>query len=106
MSQDLEEMANALFNQQIPTVWESLAYPCLKGLSAWVQEFFDRMKFLNTWIENGVPSAFWVPGFYFPQAFFTGVRQNYARKYTVAIDTVSFDIKVLPEVTRDDLEKA
>jgi dynein heavy chain len=106
MSQDLEEMGNKLFVGAIPGNWEACAYPSLKPLAPWVDELLERMAFLHDWIDNGVPACFWVPGFYFPQAFFTGVRQNYARKHTLAIDTVDFNIKVMTETTRSDLEAA
>merc|ERR1712048_1280052 len=103
MSQELEAMANSLFVSGIPEIWSEVAYPSLKPLSPWVQELVDRLAFLNTWIDEGIPNSFWVPGFYFPQAFFTGARQNYARKYKLAIDKVEFDFIWRKEIDGDEI---
>ena len=52
------------------------------------------MQFLQTWIDEGIPSVFWVSGFFFPQAFLTGTLQNFARRAVISIDIISFDFKV------------
>jgi dynein heavy chain len=42
-----------------------------------------------------VPNVFPLYAFFFTQAFLTGSKQNFARKYKVEIDKVDFDFKVL-----------
>jgi len=90
MTQELEEMGTSLFNNQVPSMWAKVAYPSLKPLAAWTPDLMKRVNFIQTWYDEGKPPAFWISGFYFPQAFITGVMQNHARKYQLPIDTITY----------------
>merc|ERR1711871_923319 len=105
MSGELELAASSLYNNQVPDAWMNKGYPSLKPLAAWVADLVKRMDFVQSWIENGIPAIFWLPGFFFPQAFLTGTLQNYARKYKLAIDTVSFDFKIVDDKQPEDYTK-
>lgn len=95
MSEQLEMMSNSLFINQVPDIWAGKAYPSLKPLASWVLDLIERVKFINNWIDNGIPPVFWISGFFFPQGFLTGTLQNFARAHAFAIDTISFDYQVL-----------
>jgi dynein heavy chain len=95
MSESLEKMCNSIFINQVPQAWASKAYPSLKPLSSWVIDLMQRCDFIQKWINNGIPSIYWISGFFFPQAFLTGTLQNYARKYVVSIDLLSFEFKIM-----------
>ncbi|XP_044742040.1 dynein axonemal heavy chain 12 [Chrysoperla carnea] len=95
MSPDLEVLAHTLVLGKIPAAWAKVSYPSLKSLSGYVTDFCERIQFLQKWIDNGKPDSFWLSGFYFTQAFLTSSKQNYARKYKIAIDQLVYDFEVL-----------
>lgn len=70
------------------------AYPSLKPLASWVTDLLQRINFMHEWISDGIPSVYWISGFFFPQAFLTGTLQNYARRSKYSIDTIGLDFKV------------
>ena len=90
MTAELEEMGTSLFNNQVPEMWAKVAYPSLKPLASWVPDLLKRIHFIQSWYDVGKPPCFWVSGFFFPQAFITGVMQNHARKYQLPIDTITY----------------
>jgi dynein heavy chain len=97
MSNELEAIANSIAINQVPKSWANVAYPSMKPCSAWVDDLMDRLNFILQWIDFGVPSVFWISGFYFPQAFLTGSLQNFARKHQYPIDTVAFNFVLKTE---------
>ncbi|KAK3247674.1 hypothetical protein CYMTET_42830 [Cymbomonas tetramitiformis] len=95
MSPDLEAVANACFNNQVPDSWAAKAYPSMKPLSSWFTDLLERVRFINEWIDLGPPACFWFSGFFFPQAFITGTMQNFARKNQMPIDTIGWDFHIM-----------
>lgn len=70
---------------QVPKLWSRVAYPSLKPLASWVKDYHARVAFMRTWLQEGVPKCFWLPGFFFPQVsvYFScgGVHHEYHTEY-------------------------
>ena len=50
MSAELDEVAKALYNGQIPQIWKRLAPDTLKSLANWMNHFNDRYNQYMQWV--------------------------------------------------------
>ena len=97
MSGELDSMYGSFLTNKVPANFTKVSFASLKSLGSWVKDLILRVDFFRGWLINGQPAAFPLPVFFFPQGFMTGTLQTYARKYQVAIDTLSFEFKALRE---------
>lgn len=107
MSEKLEGMSNAIFNNAVPDDWtqqNGKGFLSMKPLASWINDCRERIKFLTDWYDDGTPNVFWISGFFFPQAFLTGTMQNYARKETIAIDELSYKFVVRDDLVLEDIK--
>ena len=106
MTGDLEHMHTNLLNNQVPAIWQRAAYPSLKPLGGWMRDYQKRVAMMSSWLKTGAPDSFWLPGFFFPQGFMTGVLQTHARKYAQPIDSLNFNFRVLEGIeTAEDVKQ-
>lgn len=104
MTEELEKMSDAIYNNQVPPTWQKKGFLSLKPLASWIEDCNKRIDFLNDWISGGTPIVYWVSGFFFPQAFFTGNLQNYARSNTIAVDKISFGFEFKDTLQAEDIK--
>lgn len=92
---ELERMIETMYNGKLPLIWLANSYPSLMPLHSYIGDLVKRLTFFNAWIQNGIPTIFWLPSFYFTHSFLTGARQNFSRKNNFAVDEVGFEFEQL-----------
>jgi len=108
MTGELEMVGKSMFVNEVPAMWGAKGPLSLKPLSSWFLDVLARCEFFQMWFDlSKAPPCFWISGIFFPQAFFTGAMQNFARKYNEEIDLLSFSQTPMDQVVdaRKELTK-
>lgn len=97
LSAQLEAALNSLKVGQVPAMWLAKSFPSLKSLGGYTKDLFERLRWFSEWERDGLPDILWITRFFFTQGFITGTKQNYARKYNIAIDLLDYDFDVITD---------
>merc|ERR1719456_1320883 len=95
MDDVLEEVAAKFLEGKVPLAWKKVSFASLKPLGGYVEDLLNRLGMMQRWVDDRAPVAFWISGFFFTQAFLTGILQNMARIDKVAIDQCLWNFYVL-----------
>mmetsp|Transcript_11537 Transcript_11537/g.25166 ORF Transcript_11537/g.25166 Transcript_11537/m.25166 type:complete len:1708 (-) Transcript_11537:108-5231(-) len=90
---ELEEVMVALTQQKVPKLWGS-TYPSQKPLGTWIRDLQVRVEFFSAWVDDKLPTCWWLPAMTYPTGFLTAVLQVAARSNGVSIDSLSYETPV------------
>ncbi|XP_077101765.1 dynein axonemal heavy chain 9 [Siphateles boraxobius] len=95
MTNDMENLQNAVYLDQVPDSWTKRAYPSMCGLAIWFMDLLTRIRELETWSSDfSLPAVVWLAGFFNPQSFLTAIMQSMARRNEWPLDRMSLQCDV------------
>ncbi|XP_009299843.1 dynein axonemal heavy chain 10 [Danio rerio] len=105
MSSELDEVARALFNGQIPVIWRKLAPDTLKSLGNWMIHFKRRHEQYSSWVNEGEPYVMWLSGLHIPESYLTALVQATCRKNGWPLDHSTLYTQVTQYSSEDQVKE-
>jgi dynein heavy chain len=107
MSDSMEALMNALYDNKVHGKWATVAYPSMRGLASWLVDMLQRQRQLEAWTADlATPKVTWIAGLFNPQAFLTAVMQVLARKNELPLDRMTTVCDVTKKQSAEDVEAA
>uniref|UniRef100_A0A8C6ZHZ5 Dynein axonemal heavy chain 10 n=1 Tax=Nothoprocta perdicaria TaxID=30464 RepID=A0A8C6ZHZ5_NOTPE len=103
MSSELDDVARALFNGQIPGIWRRLAPDTLKTLGNWMIFFRNRYQQYSTWVSESEPKVMWLSGLHIPESYLTALVQATCRRNGWPLDRSTLYTEVTTYMTAEDV---
>jgi dynein heavy chain len=104
MSADLDELASALSNGQLPSAWRRLAPSTRKNLGRWLVHFQQRYEQFRHWVEVGEPIVMWLAGLMVPESYVSALVQITCRKYVWPLDRSTVFTRVTKFISADEIK--
>jgi dynein heavy chain len=80
MAASLQNALDSLYDAVVPASWAKISWQSAT-IGLWYSEFLARAQQFHTWLYEGRPLVFWLPGFFNPQGFLTAIRQEITRAH-------------------------
>ena len=95
---------DSISTDRIPKQWQKISYPSVKCFASYLNDFCDRLKWIQHWWSTGqTPDRYWLSALFRPCSFLTAIKLDFARKYDVPLEGVTIDFAVVNEDRYFDL---
>eukprot|EP00927_Polykrikos_kofoidii_P060882 TRINITY_DN55787_c0_g1_i1.p1 TRINITY_DN55787_c0_g1~~TRINITY_DN55787_c0_g1_i1.p1 ORF type:complete len:1359 (-),score=233.84 TRINITY_DN55787_c0_g1_i1:102-4157(-) len=103
MSEQMEQLADALHQETLPLWWVKLGFPSTRPLRSWLVNLKDRCCQLEDWIAEPiyVPKVVDLSKLFNPQSFLTAIKQVCCQLDQLELDK----LHVFTEVTKRDAKQ-
>jgi len=106
MSDAMDALKSSLYLDRIPAAWQKRAWPSMRPLSSWLNDFNFRLVQLEEWQNNpaDIPKVTWLSGLYNPQSFLTAICQVTAQKNQWELDKLVTWTDVTKKLNIEEVE--
>jgi len=109
LTEALVLVINDIFDARVPHAWVYTLGGTefswiLPTLGLWFSSLYRRQTQYQSWLEQGRPNTFWMTGFFNPQGFLTGMKQEVTRLHRSdnwALDDVDYQSEVTSYANAD-----
>ena len=105
MDANLDNVAQSLFNGQLPASWRRLTPATCKNLGAWMPFFSRRQEQYFNWTVQGDPMVLWLSGLHIPETYLAALVQIACRRNNWPLDRSTLYTKVTKFVDPLDIEE-
>jgi dynein heavy chain len=96
ITENMEMLAQSLYINQVPALWEKYAYASKKDLLNWFDDLMLRIEQLEAYSEELLaPISLWISGLFNPMSYLTAIMQVTARNEGLALDNMILRTTVL-----------
>ena len=105
MSESLEAIQHSLFMDQVPAVWQKVAYPSLRPLGLWLVNLQARLAQLQDWTSapSDIPLVTTISFLFNPQSFLTAIMQVNAQAAGTELDKLGIQTEVTKKTDPADI---
>jgi dynein heavy chain len=103
MSAQMEDIADSLFLEKLPTWWVKLGFPSTRPLKSWRVNLQERCVQLEDWTNDPltIPKVVDIAKLFNPQSFLTAIKQLCCQQQGLELDK----LQVFTDVTKRDVKQ-
>jgi dynein heavy chain len=103
ISEQMEQLIDAVALDRVPATWTKLAYPSKRGLASWLMNLLKRIEQLSAWKDDpiAIPKVTIVSRLFNPQSFLTAIKQVIGKKSSYPLNK----LMIATEITKKSIEE-